>query len=116
MGAAGGAIVGKFADHQLKAGIRDKIGTALPAGSAGIIAVLADEHLLTYQQALTGAMAKSVVASDKDGLVRGLKSSLEEAMGKFSPDRTRLPIPDPTFGGVDGSHARRVRRPTGRST
>ena len=102
VGAAGGAIVGKFADHQLKAGIRDKIGTALPAGSAGIIAVLDDDQLLTYQQALTGAMAKSVVASDKDGLVRGLKASLEEAMGKFSPDRTRLPIPDPNFGGVMG--------------
>ena len=102
VGAAGGAIVGKFADHQLKAGIRDKIGTALPAGSAGIIAVLDDDQLLSYQQALTGAMAKSVVGSDKDGLVRGLKASLEAAMGKFSPDRTRLPIPDPAFGGVMG--------------
>jgi arylsulfatase len=102
VGAAGGAIVGEFADHQLKSGIRDKIGTALPAGSAGVIAVLPHDELLAYQQALPGAMAKSVVASDKDGLVRGLKSSLEEAMGKFSPDRTRLPIPDPAFGGVMG--------------
>ena len=31
-----------------------------------------------------------------------LKESLGEAMGKFSPDRTVLPIPDPNFGGAIG--------------
>ena len=31
-----------------------------------------------------------------------LKESLAEAMGKFSPDRTVLPIPDPNFGGTVG--------------
>ncbi len=35
VGGAAGAVVGKFADHQLKTGIRDKIGEALPPGSAG---------------------------------------------------------------------------------
>ena len=33
---------------------------------------------------------------------RALKESLAEAMGKFSPDRTVLPIPDPNFGGTVG--------------
>jgi hypothetical protein len=31
-----------------------------------------------------------------------LKDSLAEAMGKFSPDRTVLPIPDRSFGGTIG--------------
>ena len=31
-----------------------------------------------------------------------MKESLAEAMGKFSPDRTVLPIPDPNFGGTIG--------------
>ncbi len=31
-----------------------------------------------------------------------LKTSLAEAMGKFSPDRTVLPIPDRAFGGTAG--------------
>ena len=46
-------------------------------------------------------MLRSVVQGDKQG-TRALKSSLAEAMGKFSPDRTVLPIPDPNFGGTIG--------------
>ena len=102
VGGAAGAVVGKFADHQLKAGIRDKIGAALPPGSAGIIAVLDDDQRLAFEQALPGAQLKSVVQTDQHGLVRGLKASLAEAMGKFSPDRTKLPIGDPNFGGMTG--------------
>src|SRR5271166_2840981 len=102
VGGAAGAVVGKFADHQLKAGIRDKIGEALPPGSAGIIAVFDDDQRLAFEQALTGARLKSVVQSDKHGLIRGLKASLAEAMGKFKPDRTKLPIGDPNFGGTIG--------------
>ena len=40
LGAAAGAIVGTFAKRKLESGIGDKIGEALPAGSAGIIAVV----------------------------------------------------------------------------
>ena len=46
-------------------------------------------------------MLRSVVQGDKKGL-GALKESLAEAMGKFSPDRTVLPIPDPNFGGTIG--------------
>jgi hypothetical protein len=95
-------VVGRFADHQLKSGIKDKIGEALPAGSAGIIAVFDDDQRLAFERALPGSLLKSVVQSDTDGLVRGLKASLAEAMGKFSPDRTKLPIGDPSFGGTIG--------------
>ena len=44
---------------------------------------------------------RSVVQGDKQGTA-ALKESLAEAMGKFSPDRTVLPIPDPNFGGTIG--------------
>ena len=46
-------------------------------------------------------MLRSVVQGDKEGM-GALKESLGEAMGKFSPDRTVLPIPDPNFGGTIG--------------
>ena len=52
---------------------------------------------------------------DKKG-VKALKDGLAEAMGKFVPDRTVLPIPDRNFGGTIGPHARRSRSPTGRSS
>jgi arylsulfatase len=56
---------------------------------------------LPVEQALPGALAKSIVQTDEKG-VRALKDGLAEAMGKFVPDRTVLPIPDKTFGGVTG--------------
>jgi arylsulfatase len=37
VGAAAGAAVGKFAEHRLTSGIHDKIGEALPEGSAAVI-------------------------------------------------------------------------------
>ena len=35
VGAVGGAIVGRFAEHKIKTGLHDKLGQALPAGTAG---------------------------------------------------------------------------------
>lgn len=102
VGTAAGGVVGRFADHQLKSGLRDKMGEALPAGSAGIIAVFDDDQRLAIQQALPKARAMSAVAAGGRGLIQDLKASLAEAMGKFRPDRTKLPIPDPKFGGTIG--------------
>jgi len=101
VGAAGGALAGKFADHKLKAGIKGKIGENLPAGSAGIIAVFADDQKLGVEQALPSSPAKSLAQSDERGL-KQLQESLAEAMGKFAPDRTVLPLADPKFGGTAG--------------
>ena len=98
VGAAGGAAVGSFVDHKLATGIHDKIGENLPAGAAGIIAVFPPEHRLAIEQTLPGSPMKSVVESDRKSL-KQLQASLAEAMGKFSPDRTVLPIPDRAFGG-----------------
>jgi hypothetical protein len=53
------------------------------------------------QQLLPNALAKSIVQTDKKGM-RALKDGLAEAMGKFVPDRTVLPIPDKAFGGSGG--------------
>ena len=109
VGAVAGGVVGKFVDHRVEKEIHDKIGENLPPGSAGIIAVFDDDQRLGVEQALAGAQLRSIVQSDKQG-IRALKDSLAEAMGKFSPDRTVLPIPDPNFGGHGRAHARRVRR------
>jgi len=102
VGGAAGALAGKFADHKLKTGIADKLGQALPPGSAGVIAVFPDDDRLAIERALAGSVAKSLVESDSTGLIKGLKASLAEAMGKFVPDRSRLPIGDPGFAGTLG--------------
>jgi len=102
VGGAAGGLVGHFVDHKLKSGLHEKMGQALPKGSAGIIAVFPDEHRLAIEQALPGSPAKSLVESDEKGLISGLKASLAQAMGKFQPDRTRLPIADPNFAGTMG--------------
>ena len=101
VGAAGGAIVGQFAKHKLETGIHDKIGENIPLGKAGIIAMFADDQRLAVEQACSGSPMKSIAQSDKGGL-KQLQESLAEAMGKFSQDRSVLPIPDRTFGGAIG--------------
>ena len=95
--------------------MHDKIGENLPPGTAGIIAAFDDSQRLGVEQALPGALAKSIVQTDKKGL-KALQDGLAEAMGKFVPDRTVLPIPDRNFGGTIGPHDRRSRSPTGRSS
>jgi Protein of unknown function (DUF1269) len=101
VGAVSGGLIGKFVDHRVEHEIHDKIGENLPPGSAGSIAVFDDEHRFGVEQALAAAAIRSVVETSKQG-VSALKGSLAEAMGKFSPDRSVLPIPDPNFGGAIG--------------
>ena len=85
-----------------------------PPGSAGIIAVFDDGQRLGVEQALAGALLRSVVQSDKSG-VSALKESLAEAMGKFSLDRTVLPIPIRASAARSGESSTSPSR-TGRST
>jgi len=101
VGAAAGGIAGRFAKHKMETGLHDKIGEALKPGTAAILAMFEDDQALGVQRVLGGALARSVVRTDKQGTA-ALKDSLAEAMGKFSQDRTTLPIPDRTFGGVAG--------------
>ncbi|MCU0258142.1 MAG: arylsulfatase, partial [Solirubrobacteraceae bacterium] len=102
VGAVGGGVIGKFADHRLKHELGEKLGEALPPGAAGIITVARAEDRLKLEQAMPGTPAKSVVHTDERGLLLPLKDSLAEARHKFSPDRSKLPIPDRPFGGVAG--------------
>ncbi len=101
VGGVAGGLIGKFTDHQLSAGIQDKVGENLPPGSAGIITVFDDRYRLGIEEALPGSPAKSVAQADKKG-VAALKEELATAMGKFQQDRTVLPIPDRNFGGTAG--------------
>ena len=101
VGAAGGAILGKVADHKVEQGLREKLGEAMKPGTAAIIAMFDADQRLAVEQALPGSPAKSVVETDKKGTA-ALTGSLAEAMGKFVQDRSALPIPNRTFGGVAG--------------
>ncbi len=101
VGGAAGGLIGRFTDRRLAAGIHDQIGEHLPPGTAGIITVFDDEYRLAVEQALPGALGKSVAQTTRSG-VAALKAELATAMGKFAPDRTVLPIPDRTFGGTAG--------------
>jgi arylsulfatase len=100
-GAAAGGLVGKFVNKRLETGMHDKIGENLPPGTGGIIAVFEDSERLAVEQLLPNALAKSIVQTDKSG-IKALEDGLAEAMGKFVPDRTVLPVPDRSFGGTAG--------------
>jgi len=56
------------------------------------------------EQALAGSAMKSVAELSHTTL-RSLGAALEEAMGKFNPDRTRLPLPRPASGARSASYA-----------
>lgn len=101
VGAGAGALAGEFTEHRLKTGIVGHIGENLKPGTAGIIAVFDEEYRLRIEQALSGSPAKSIAQSDEHSLTK-LREALAQAAGKFAPDRTVLPIPDPAFGGTIG--------------
>lgn len=101
VGAAAGGVLGKLVDHQLESGLGQGLGANLKPGMAAVIAIVDTEDRLAAEQALAGSPAKSVAPLSGTGL-DDLKSSLAEAMGKFVPDRTVLPIPDRPFGGAIG--------------
>ena len=101
VGGAAGGLIGRFAEHKVASGMEKGLGEKLAPGTAAIVAMVDDDDRLAAERALTGSLAMSVAAMDKKG-VRGLKDALAEAAGKFSPDRTVLPIPDRTFGGTVG--------------
>jgi arylsulfatase A-like enzyme/uncharacterized membrane protein len=97
VGAAAGALVGKFAKHKVESGVESGLGEKLKPGMAAILAIVREGDRLAAQQAMADSPAKSVAIVDE-----GLKEALAEAAGKFNPDRTVLPIPDRTFGGTIG--------------
>lgn len=71
-------MVAKFAQHKVSSGIGDKLGDALPPGSAGILVV--------YDRAKTELVTASLVSSVRTstaeidgGRVKDLKAALADA-------------------------------------
>jgi len=78
VGAAAGALAGKFARHRARAGIGDKMDDALPPGSAGIIAIYERDGADAVAGALTNAIRTSTAQIDKAS-AEELKAGLQEA-------------------------------------
>ena len=78
VGGAVGGVMGKFAKKRVAAGIGDKMDDALPAGSAGVIAVYDHAHADAVDGALANAIRKSTAQIDKAS-AKELKAGLGEA-------------------------------------
>jgi arylsulfatase len=78
VGAAAGAVLGKFAKHRLESGIGDKMDDALPNGAGGVIAVYDSAGADAVDKALANAVKKSVAKID-GGSAKELKAGLAEA-------------------------------------
>ncbi len=101
LGGAAGGLIGHFTGNKITRSIQEKVTESLKPGTAVVIGVHPAPQRLAVEQALPDAVARSVVESDEKGIDE-LKRALGEAMGKFEPDRTVLPMPDPRFGGATG--------------
>src|SRR5213080_3314610 len=78
VGAAAGAVTGKFAKHRVESGIGEKMDNALPPGSGGVIAVYDTEGAHAVDAALANAVLKSVGHMDGSS-AKELKAGLAEA-------------------------------------
>jgi uncharacterized membrane protein len=78
VGGAAGDVVGKFAKHKVESGLGDKMGAALPPGSAGVVAIYDREKADTVDATLANAVKKSVAQVDGGG-AKQLKAALAEA-------------------------------------
>ena len=80
---AAGDVVGRFAKHRVESGLGDKMGAALPPGSAGIVAIYDRAKSDTVDTTLGNAVKKSVAQVDGSG-AKQLKSALAEAQTGMS--------------------------------
>jgi uncharacterized membrane protein len=78
VGGAVGGVIGKFTRHKIESGLGEKMGAALPPGSAGIVAIYDRAKTDTVNTALASAVRKSVAQVDGGG-AKELKSALAEA-------------------------------------
>jgi uncharacterized membrane protein len=78
IGGAAGALIGKFARHRVETGLEDKMGGALPPGSAGIVAIYDRTKVTIVDTALASAVKKSVAQVDGHG-AKQLKAALADA-------------------------------------
>jgi uncharacterized membrane protein len=80
VGGAVGDLVGKFTKHKIDSGLGDKLGAALPPGSAGIVAIYDRSKPDLVNAALVSAVRKSAAQIDGGG-IKDLKAALAEAQG-----------------------------------
>jgi arylsulfatase len=78
VGGAAGALIGKFARHRVESGLEEKMGAALPPGSAGIVAIYDRGKAGTVDETLASAVRKSVAHVDGSG-AKKLKAALADA-------------------------------------
>jgi uncharacterized membrane protein len=78
VGGAAGGLIGKFARHRVTSGLEEKMGAALPPGSAGIVAIYDRAQTDTVNTTLANAVRKSVAQVDGGG-AKELKAALAEA-------------------------------------
>lgn len=78
VGGATGGLVGKFAKHRVESGLGDKMGAALPPGSAGLLAIYDRAQTDLVDGTLVNAVRKSVALVDGGG-AKQLKAALAEA-------------------------------------
>jgi arylsulfatase len=78
VGGAVGGLAGKFARHRVQSGLADKMGAALPPGSAGVVAIYDRDKAGTVDATLASAVKKSVAQVDGGG-AKQLKAALAEA-------------------------------------
>jgi uncharacterized membrane protein len=78
VGAAAGGLAGKFARHRVESGLEEKMGAALPPGSAGIVAIYDRSKASAVDATLTSAVRKSIAQVDGGG-AKKLKAALAEA-------------------------------------
>jgi uncharacterized membrane protein len=78
VGAAAGAVVGKFAKHRVESGIGDKLDAALPPGAGGVIAIYDSGGADAVDGALSNAVKKSIAQIDHLS-AKELKTGLAEA-------------------------------------
>jgi uncharacterized membrane protein len=82
VGGAVGGLAGKFARHRVESGLEQKMGAALPPGSAGIVAIYDRSKASTVDATLVNAVKKSVAHVDGGG-ARELKAALAEAQASM---------------------------------
>jgi arylsulfatase len=78
VGAAAGGVVAKFAQHKVTSGIGEKLGDALPPGSAGILAIYDRARTDLVRSTLVSAVRTSSAEIDGGG-AKDLKAALAEA-------------------------------------
>jgi uncharacterized membrane protein len=78
VGGAVGGVIGKFTRHKVESGLEEKMGAALPPGSAGIVAIYDRAKTDTVNTTLASAVRKSVAQVDGGG-AKELKAALAEA-------------------------------------